>query len=135
MAVVLMAERQTSNLIGWHIKELMARKHIATQDRAADLITDGGYPLTQPALSKIISGRTEPSRAFSRALSVGFNLDAEERREWADMFALGETSTRPLSEESYEQIKAVRERVRQQEGAPDGGLGGDGAGGVRDNRA
>lgn len=135
MAVLMMsepkAERESYTLLGWYVRELMVRKRIKNQDDLAARITVAGYPISQPAVSKILRGKSEPSRKFIAALAVALDLHGDERRELADLFSYDEAATsEPISEESMQGMKEVRERVQEEE------LRGERqTGGVSDHRA
>lgn len=135
MAVLMMseprAERKSFTLLGWHVRELMVRKRIKNQDDLAAKITAAGYPISQPAVSKILRGVSEPGRKFIAALAVALDLDTDERRELADLFSYGEAATsEPVSEANREGMKEIRERVQRQDSHAEREQGG-----VSDSRA
>ena len=117
MAVLVMAEREAFTLLGWHVRELMGRKRVRNQDDLAERISVAGYPISQPAVSKILRGKSEPSRGFISTLAVALDLTAEERRELADVFAYDEASvSEPVTEENMRGMEEVRNRVREEDG-------------------
>ena len=117
MAVLVMAEREAFTLLGWHVRELMSRKRVRNQDDLAERISVAGYPISQPAVSKILRGKSEPSRGFISTLAVALDLTAEERRELADVFAYNDASvSEPVTEENMRGMEEVRNRVREEDG-------------------
>lgn len=111
----MMAERESFTLFGWHVRELMSRKRIRNQDELAAKISEAGYPISQPAVSKILRGKTEPSRRFTAALALALDLDREERRELADIFSYSDDAiTEAIPERSVEGMREIRERVEDE---------------------
>lgn len=121
MAVMLMAERESFTLLGWHVRELMNRKRIVNQEELAQKISAAGYPISQPAVSKILRGKTEPNRRFIAALAVALDLDAAERRELADIFSYGEAATsEAITPENMRGMEEIKERVRRENSRANG---------------
>lgn len=115
MVVMMAAEREVYTLLGWHVRELMSRKRIGSQGELATRISEAGYPISQPAVSKILRGKSEPSRKFIPALATALELDPSERRDLADLFSYNEMATsEPISEENMQGMREVRERVQEQ---------------------
>jgi hypothetical protein len=69
---------------GWYLNELMRRHYIRRQHELARIVTGAGYPIQQPAISKIMRGESETRSAFLVALADALELSAGERSELAE---------------------------------------------------
>ncbi len=98
---------------GWYLDELMGRHRIRNQRDLADLVTAGGYQITQSQISKIMRGKPQATAAFGAALAEGIGMDEEERREHAYMLTYGQD--RVLSPTNQERMQEYKERVKEAE--------------------
>lgn len=113
MAVVFMTARRTDSAdYGWFIREMMAAHRISSQLELSRAVRSAGYPISQPALSKVIGGKTEPSRKLHRALVVAMDLSPEETREFNDIFALADTDI-VLTEENRQGMGEIDDEVKR----------------------
>lgn len=116
MVVAIVAEQGTEQsgftAWGWFVWEAAGRRRIKSQKRIAELVKETGYPLSQPALSKNLTGKTEPSRRLHATIAEAFSMDEQERREFADVFAYTD-NTQILTEENYQGMKEIQREARE----------------------
>ena len=116
MAVAVLAEERGGfTAFGWHIRELMSRKRIAGQKELSEVLTANGYPITQPGVSKVLRGKSEPSRRFVSVLADSLQLNERERSALSDMYTYER-----LTDENYRRIEELDREIEEDEG-PDGG--------------
>lgn len=109
MAVAVLAEeRRDSRAFGWYVRGLMARRRIEGQKQLSEILTANGYPITQPGISKVLRGKSEPSRRFVEVLAEALKLDERERSELSDMFAYGR-----LTSENYRRIEEIDREIEE----------------------
>lgn len=116
MAVVIVAKQSSEQggytAYGWFVREILNRRKIKSQKRAAELISTAGYPISQPGLSKVLTGRTEPSRRLNAAIAEALSMDAAERNELANIFSYTD-NTQILSEENYEGMREIQREAQE----------------------
>lgn len=113
MAVTVMAARRSdSSEYGWFVREMMMKHRISSQQGLADAAKAAGHPISQPALSKVLGGKTEPSRRLHRALAVAMDLTPEEGRQFNDIFALADLDV-VLTDENREGMQEIDEEARR----------------------
>lgn len=135
MVVSIVAERQSAEqggftAWGWFVWEAAGRRRIKSQKRIAELVTRAGYPLTQPALSKNLTGKTEPSRRLHAAVAEALHMDVDERREFADVFAYTDNS-QLLTEDNYLGMREIRREAQEDAVRRSDEAGREGIGGAR----
>lgn len=96
---------------GWYLEELMSRKHIRGQRDLARILTEGGYPIKQPAISKMMRGESETKSSFNGALAEILEMDDREQQELAFMAAIVQADKRRLSWENMRRIKEIEEEA------------------------
>lgn len=116
MAVVIMAGRQRNTSdsaeYGWFVRKMMAEHRFSSQQELANALRAAGHPISQPALSKIIGGKTEPSRKLHRTLVGAMELTPEETRQFNDIFALADINV-AITEENREGMEEIDEEARR----------------------
>lgn len=117
MVVAIVSEQGTEQggftAWGWFVWEAAGRRRIKSQRRIAELAKESGYPISQPALSKNLTGKTEPSRRLHATLAEAFRMDDEERRDFADVFAYTD-NTKILTEENYQGMKEIQREAKEE---------------------
>jgi hypothetical protein len=119
MVVAIVAENRNTEqggftAWGWFVWEAAGRRRIKSQKRIAELVSElGHHPISQPALSKNLTGKTEPSRKLHAAIAEAFRMDERERREFADVFAYTDNS-QILTEENYLGMKEIQREAREE---------------------
>lgn len=101
---------------GWYLEELMGRHRIRGQRELARILREGGYPIQQPAISKMMRGESEAKSAFNSALIEILGLDEAEAKEYATMAAVVQADKRRLSWENMKRLREVEALAEEDAG-------------------
>ncbi len=104
---------QNMTEFGRTLYSLMLDRGIEYRQDLAEMLTEGGYKISQQTISNYMNGRRAVDPDFPLFVSEVLDLDDQEQTRLARAYAFGATR---LTQDNAERIRAFREQLKKMRG-------------------